>query len=362
MEDWYVRRNGETLGPIAVTKLKGLAADSQIGAETEVRLGTDGQWVQASTVEGLFDAMYPSPNHPILAGDSIDVAVNDIEGSEGGSGESSQAKASGDSATLSPLTPGAANAAGNPYQPSALPLEQHKALQVDYEQGLRMTRAGLLTCYYGICSMLLGVIGSVLVVLVLSVAVLSSQGTSPAMLLASTLFFCGVVSMGGTIVFLVGQIMCLAVPVASDARGYVMVALAMHIVWLILAVVGATFFFDVNNAGGVGFESGQIFSILCQVSELVGFVCFVAFLKKIALYLGQLDLASAAQSVMRLVIGVGVIFLVLPLLVFVFATAGFVREWFSVGIALIAALSMLVALIRFANLLVRVARAIPKHG
>jgi membrane protein YdbS with pleckstrin-like domain len=54
MSEWFVGKSGKTHGPFSAGQLKQLAAEAKIGPETEVRLGTDGKWVTAKTVKGLF--------------------------------------------------------------------------------------------------------------------------------------------------------------------------------------------------------------------------------------------------------------------------------------------------------------------
>ncbi len=56
MSEWFVSKSGKTHGPFSASQLKQLAAETKIGPETEVRLGTDGTWVTAKTVKGLFAA------------------------------------------------------------------------------------------------------------------------------------------------------------------------------------------------------------------------------------------------------------------------------------------------------------------
>jgi hypothetical protein len=61
MSEWFVSKSGKTHGPFSASQLKQLAAETKIGPETEVRLGTDGTWVTAKTVKGLFAAQAVSP-------------------------------------------------------------------------------------------------------------------------------------------------------------------------------------------------------------------------------------------------------------------------------------------------------------
>ena len=58
-QKWYVKHNGKTFGPITSTKLKQLVGAAKIKPATEVRLGDDGQWIQASRVKGLLEQTKP---------------------------------------------------------------------------------------------------------------------------------------------------------------------------------------------------------------------------------------------------------------------------------------------------------------
>lgn len=55
--NWYVEHNGRTVGPMNSDQLKKLVASGKIVPDTRLRLGGDGEWMNASKVKGLF----PSP-------------------------------------------------------------------------------------------------------------------------------------------------------------------------------------------------------------------------------------------------------------------------------------------------------------
>ncbi|MDA7905199.1 DUF4339 domain-containing protein, partial [Rhodopirellula sp.] len=68
-QEWFVKDGAETLGPLSHGELKQLAVDAKICPETEVRLGLEGQWGQASRVKGLLskrlgESVEPVGNHP----------------------------------------------------------------------------------------------------------------------------------------------------------------------------------------------------------------------------------------------------------------------------------------------------------
>jgi hypothetical protein len=54
--EWYCRVLGAELGPFDFDRLHAMAAAREIGPRDEVRLGRDGDWQQARTIVGLFEA------------------------------------------------------------------------------------------------------------------------------------------------------------------------------------------------------------------------------------------------------------------------------------------------------------------
>src|SRR5262245_25649039 len=53
-DEWYYRVMGKEIGPLPFWVLQRLTRVRKVGPETEVRLGTNGRWVLAETVAGLF--------------------------------------------------------------------------------------------------------------------------------------------------------------------------------------------------------------------------------------------------------------------------------------------------------------------
>lgn len=54
--EWYVQHNGKLYGPLTSANLKKLAAEGKVSPSTNVRSGTEGNWVPAGRVQGLFAA------------------------------------------------------------------------------------------------------------------------------------------------------------------------------------------------------------------------------------------------------------------------------------------------------------------
>lgn len=384
MGEWYVRRNGRISGPITEDEIRELAASGQISNETQVRADVDGPWVQASAVEGLLDAASSLSSQPILAGNSTDVAAHedgtndvqdpDVQSGDVQSGDAGDMKAgsagstrmqhAADVATQSPsasetLTSGEENISVNPYQPASLLAEEQLALPVHPAQGLKTTRTGLLTCYYGICLVLLSGIG--VFVIGLGIAGFLAQSSSILPVGVVLVALAGLGSLVGGLAFLVGQVLCLTVPVASGGRRYLKITLSMHVIWLVLSVGLPALAGVAGGLGGMNLLGGEILSGLQLLPQVVGVVFFLRFLKQLALYLGNLELASAASSVQWWVIGLAVLSVVVPPFVFFLTMSGVFSSGFLGVALLVTALVALITFIRFANLIVRLARAIPKE-
>ena len=58
--DWFVKRGEKTYGPFTSAQLKKLAGEGKVSPSTEIRLGENGGWSQASRVKGLFAASQDS--------------------------------------------------------------------------------------------------------------------------------------------------------------------------------------------------------------------------------------------------------------------------------------------------------------
>jgi len=61
---WYVESGGKEHGPLSPAELRAMAEQGRITGSTRVRQGTDGAWVAAHRVKGLFDA--PESDRPTM--------------------------------------------------------------------------------------------------------------------------------------------------------------------------------------------------------------------------------------------------------------------------------------------------------
>jgi len=62
--EWFYQVMGQQFGPVSSAELRALAAAGTVQPDTLVRKGTDGEWVFASRVHGLFE---PSGSPPTVA-------------------------------------------------------------------------------------------------------------------------------------------------------------------------------------------------------------------------------------------------------------------------------------------------------
>ncbi len=69
--EWYIQHGGKQYGPVSSAQLKKLATEHKIAPNTTVRLGTSGNWVPASRVQGLFPAKPPATPPPPPAPDPL---------------------------------------------------------------------------------------------------------------------------------------------------------------------------------------------------------------------------------------------------------------------------------------------------
>jgi len=59
--DWFYKVMGEEFGPLSAAELKLRATQGEVGHEYLVRKGTEGRWVPAWRVKGLFRQSVPEP-------------------------------------------------------------------------------------------------------------------------------------------------------------------------------------------------------------------------------------------------------------------------------------------------------------
>lgn len=74
-DEWYYQVMGEEMGPVTASQLKEHARRGDLQPDAKVRRGTDGSWVTANKVRGLFETHHqqarPTPPPPIETDDYL---------------------------------------------------------------------------------------------------------------------------------------------------------------------------------------------------------------------------------------------------------------------------------------------------
>ena len=215
-----------------------------------------------------------------------------------------------------------------------------------HTESLRKVKTGLMLVYTGICGVLLCAIGSVLVSMTLGGVL-------------NPVFRIGVLVFG--VVSFIGQIACTAAPRESGARSFAIAAVVLTCV-SVLAVVslfatGLAVGFGVRLGNEIGIESYlrfvQVIAGLQIVANLASQVCYIYFLKRLALFVERSDIAG--RAVKSLI--VGVISLVAIILA---AVTSEVLGIESLGLlAVIGLIGLLIAFVMYANTITYLRKAIP---
>jgi hypothetical protein len=126
---------------------------------------------------------------------------------------------------------------------------------------------------------------------------------------------------------LIGSILCLRAPPQSKARILILLALLLDLV-----VFPSTYFIYFNsntisfNADGIGLTPEQVVLagiIVGEVFQLISWICFVFYLRQLALHFHEE--VAADEAIQILVWGIGL--LVVPLLLFALGAFGLVSFW-----------------------------------
>ncbi|MCO6043976.1 hypothetical protein NG895_08655 [Aeoliella sp. ICT_H6.2] len=150
-------------------------------------------------------------------------------------------------------------------------------------EALRKVKLGLTLVYIGICGMLL-------CVAVLAPLLMFSLGASRIELVA----LLGLAVLVFSVVMLVGQIFCIAVPAESGARPFAISAVVLEVVCLLAMVLGT-----IATVVGMLATVGAIGQALANVGSVT---CFLLFLRKVAQYIERPDIAARAMR--ALIVGV----------------------------------------------------------
>lgn len=182
------------------------------------------------------------------------------------------------------------------------------------DPGWVTTRKGLTTVYVSIALMIVGVILMIaLAAVVGGMSAASGSGTGMLAMGGVMLMFV-LVLFGLGIAILVGQAMCCAVPTESGARSFAIGAVICMALSIALGMAGGAMQGAVAPpaGGGAAFQANtHPLQSVGNLISLVGSVLFILFMRKVAQFLGEVDLASSATKFLIFMIAVPFVAMVL---------------------------------------------------
>jgi hypothetical protein len=151
--------------------------------------------------------------------------------------------------------------------------------------GWKSVRNGLRTVYISLITIFLG---AIVIGISVASAFFMSRGSDNALAFGASIvmvIILAIVIIVASIAMVVGQFMCCAAPAASGAKAFAMIAA--------FSIIGNMVFSGASEAmKGSDFE--RVLDGLAGLTTLVGNICFVLFIRKIAKHLGDEELASSA--------------------------------------------------------------------
>jgi MFS family permease len=165
--------------------------------------------------------------------------------------------------------------------------------------GWETVRKGLRLIYFSIITVFLALIGIFIFTAAAGATAAASGGRGGAAAAVGIVLIPVIVMVGAAIAIIVGQFMCCAVPEASGAKIFVLIA-AICIIVNVLCTVAARFMPPVQALGSLASISGNIL--------------FILFIRKVAKYLNNDELASSAMNFLIFVIVTVVSIVVLSIL------------------------------------------------
>lgn len=187
----------------------------------------------------------------------------------------------------------------NPYEVTASLEPTTPAVSPDIGQrnyaGLAGTRIGLRLVYWAIVTMLVVMLLIIFGAMFVRFLGPGSQAIAVILLVGGVL-----IAMGAGLVMFVGQCFCLSVPVETRARGLITAAVAIQVINMV-AGVGAIIIAvllganpDEPNPAIAGFQ------VVSGILGIVGFFCFLAFIRRVAEYIGDGAVVAYATKVIKL--------------------------------------------------------------
>ncbi|QDU54513.1 hypothetical protein [Aeoliella mucimassa] len=171
------------------------------------------------------------------------------------------------------------------------PASQDDAWTRENPAAMRKVRTGLTLVYFGICGM------------VLSVLAMALGGIAGIL----AIMYPGIVVLViSTIAVFVGECFCMAAPAESGARFLAQITVGIQVLNFVMSFVVEQIDLPFQVEVGLNWILG--------LANLAATICFVLFLRTMALYIARPDIAK--QAMMSLVVGVvsGVCFIVIAVL------------------------------------------------
>jgi hypothetical protein len=203
--------------------------------------------------------------------------------------------------------------------------------------GLQRTATGLGLIYYGILLLLLGIVIGMIAGIVVAVNGLKGNIVLFPLVLAGGGAFLG------SLMMFIGQIVCLAVPPESGARGLIIGTVVLHAAGFVISFAAGFSSAQAQAQAGPGAAS----QVNGGAGNLLGFIAailFILFLRKVSQYIDRPDLASRASNILRLMLVIVALFVMAGILVA--AKAAFAPLFMFVG-----AVAALVMFVMYVNLI-----------
>jgi len=201
-------------------------------------------------------------------------------------------------------------------------------------------------------------VGSVILMFVLGLVLTAAEGpAAPRGALGGVpivVVLGGLAMIVGYLLSLVGSFMCLATPAETGAKGLITASVVLMVLSLVLNI--ANFFARSRGTEG-----------LTNLFSVIGGICFIIFLRRLALFIGATHLAERARNILiALVAGVAIIILMVILAIAGGLNAarggggGLVAIAFFLGVVLV--IGGLVVFVMYANLINNLRKAIQSGG
>jgi hypothetical protein len=150
------------------------------------------------------------------------------------------------------------------------------------DPGWRRVRSGLATMYYSFF-----IVIATAIVMLVALAAMGAMGAmqqpnaDPPVAAIIVIVICVLVMLGAGIAILVGQILCASVPEHSGARGLAIGAAVCMVANILVGMVG-------------GALQNPAISLFGNLISIIGYVLFILFIRRAAIYLNDHALASSA--------------------------------------------------------------------